>query len=206
MGADSEGVKELRNLFSLLQSYNIQDWFVFDPTVVRGLAYYTGIVFEGFDRAGELRAICGGGRYDKLLDSFSSATSGNNNVPAVGFGFGDAVIVELLKTHSLLPDVSRGRVDCVLYAMDETLRFKLLAQAQLLRQAGLSVDVVLEQGRKAKWVFNRADKINAQRVVVFASDEDVEGQVTVKEMKTGTQIRCNYENLVDHLLQYSTSN
>ncbi len=63
-----------------------QDWLVFDPSVVRGLAYYTGTVFEGFDREGKLRAICGGGRYDRLLSAF-----GGEDVPMAGFGFGDAV-------------------------------------------------------------------------------------------------------------------
>jgi Histidyl-tRNA synthetase len=65
-------------------------------SVVRGLAYYTGIVFEGFDRTGTLRAICGGGRYDELLTSF-----GGESLPVAGFGFGDAVIVELLKDKQL---------------------------------------------------------------------------------------------------------
>ncbi len=62
------------------------------------LSHVAGIVFEGFDRAGALRAICGGGRYDKLLSAF-----GGEDVPCAGFGFGDAVIVELLKDKGLLP-------------------------------------------------------------------------------------------------------
>jgi histidyl-tRNA synthetase len=71
---------------------------MFDASVVRGLAYYTGVVFEAFDRKGVLRAIAGGGRYDKLLETF-----GGDPTPAVGFGFGDAVIVELLKERNILP-------------------------------------------------------------------------------------------------------
>ena len=67
MGEDAEGVRDIRRLFALAEAYDIRDWVEFDPSVVRGLAYYTGIVFEGFDRSRELRAICGGGRYDKLL-------------------------------------------------------------------------------------------------------------------------------------------
>lgn len=112
----------------LCSSYGISDWVEFDPSVVRGLAYYTGVVFEAFDRAGELRAICGGGRYDKLMSLYGSREEvcpptpnlpcqpnhespepelfpafGPAQVPCVGFGFGDCVIMELLQEKGLLP-------------------------------------------------------------------------------------------------------
>lgn len=69
LGSSSKGIADLKKIFKLANAYGIVDWLVFDATVVRGLAYYTGIVFEGFDRLGELRAICGGGRYDQLLET-----------------------------------------------------------------------------------------------------------------------------------------
>ena len=122
---------------------------------MRGLSYYTGVVFEGFDKSGELRAICGGGRYDALLESM-----GGDPMPAVGFGFGDAVIVELLKMKNLLPDVAQGSVQVVVFPMEESLRGQAVAAATALRSAGISVDVVLES-KKPKWVFQRADKIGA---------------------------------------------
>jgi histidyl-tRNA synthetase len=93
LGADADAVKDLTTLFSHAEAYGYADWLVFDASVVRGLSYYTGVVFEGFDRAGELRAICGGGRYDRLLSLYGAVSE----VPAVGFGFGDCVVVELLK-------------------------------------------------------------------------------------------------------------
>ncbi len=77
-------------LFEIAEAYGFADWLIFDASVVRGLAYYTGIVFEGFDRNGELRAICGGGRYDELLTTYGSEVT----VPACGFGFGDCVIMD----------------------------------------------------------------------------------------------------------------
>ncbi|KAJ1477774.1 hypothetical protein T484DRAFT_1630777, partial [Baffinella frigidus] len=92
VGDDSQAVQELEQLFKLAEAYGFSEWLLLDASVVRGLAYYTGVVFEAFDRRGELRAIAGGGRYDKLLESF-----GGEALPACGFGFGDAVIVELLK-------------------------------------------------------------------------------------------------------------
>ncbi|MCH2187229.1 ATP phosphoribosyltransferase regulatory subunit, partial [Myxococcota bacterium] len=81
---DSPALADLRRLFELLEAYGVGEQVVFDASVVRGLAYYTGIVFEAFDAAGELRSICGGGRYDGL-----SETLGGKAIPAVGFGFGD---------------------------------------------------------------------------------------------------------------------
>jgi len=85
LGADAGALEDLRMLLGLAEAYGFRDWLVVDASIVRGLAYYTGVVFEAFDRAGELRAICGGGRYDRLLELF-----GGDPQPAVGFGFGGA--------------------------------------------------------------------------------------------------------------------
>jgi histidyl-tRNA synthetase len=79
LGQESAGVQDMKQLYALARFYGFQDWLVFDPTVVRGLAYYTGVVFEGFDRKKQFRAICGGGRYDTLLETF-----GDDKIPAVG--------------------------------------------------------------------------------------------------------------------------
>ena len=97
-GADQEGLNELKDLFEQAKAYGYEDFLLFDASVVRGLAYYTGIVFECFDRTGELRAICGGGRYDRLLSLYGS----KQEVPCVGFGFGDCVIMELLQVICVL--------------------------------------------------------------------------------------------------------
>eukprot|EP00976_Prorocentrum_cordatum_P064321 1177448-Prorocentrum_minimum.AAC.1 len=72
IGSECAAFAELKRVFELAEAYGYADWLVFDASVVRGLAYYTGTVFEGFDRAGELRAICGGGRYDKLLSAYGT--------------------------------------------------------------------------------------------------------------------------------------
>src|SRR5690606_11765305 len=94
-------VARLEEYEQRLAALGLGDFIRFDPGIVRGLAYYTGTVFEIFDRKGELRAICGGGRYDRLLASVSDA-----DLPAVGFGMGDVVLAELLRDRSLLPDAS----------------------------------------------------------------------------------------------------
>jgi len=182
MGSSSPAVQELKQLFELAEAYGLAEWLVLDLSVVRGLAYYTGVVFEGFDRTGELRAIFGGGRYDKLLGTF-----GGDDLAAAGFGFGDAVIVELLRMKGLLPDFTTGVSDTVLVGMqDEALRPQAMAASRALRDAGLKVDLVLEP-KKMKWIFKHADRTRAQYVVLLAPREIQEGMIRIKNMANGEQ-------------------
>jgi len=131
MGSESPAVLELKRLFSMAEAYGIADWLVLDLSVVRGLAYYTGVVFEGFDRSGELRAIFGGGRYNKLLSTF-----GGEDLAAAGFGFGDAVIVELLKMKGLLPHISGASAEIVIFPFNEDLRAIAMGLASKLPGQG----------------------------------------------------------------------
>ena len=132
----------------------IADWIRFDLTIVRGLAYYTGIVFELFDATGEFRAICGGGRYDRLL-----ASLGGTDLPALGFGMGDVVLGELLRARGLMPAATGAAPVWVAQAPDEPdAPAGALRAARLLRDAGhvveyalrpQKIDKQLEAGRKA---------------------------------------------------------
>ena len=189
LSPDSEAVKQLRKLMELAEAYGMSDWILFDASVVRGLAYYTGIVFEAFDRKGELRAIAGGGRYDKLLETF-----GGDPTPAAGFGFGDAVIVELLKERNVLPSFESSGFDTVVFAMNEDLYPQAIKVASVLRKAGQSVDVILEN-KKPKWVFKHADRIGVENVVIVAPDEWENGEVSIKGLSQGTQITVKVAEL-----------
>lgn len=180
LGEDHPGVAELRRLFALAGDYGYADWLRFDPSLVRGLAYYTGIVFEAFDRGASLRAICGGGRYDRLLSTF-----GGEDLPACGLGFGDAVIVELLKDKGLLPQPP-GQLDDVVFCFDASLRAPAMQVADRLRQQGRSVDLILED-RKLKWAFKHADSRHASRLVLLAPDEWAAGKVRVKNLASGEE-------------------
>jgi histidyl-tRNA synthetase len=197
LGGASRGVAELRRLLCLLEDgYGIgADWVAFDFSVVRGLAYYTGVVFEGFDRAGKLRAICGGGRYDKLCE----AMGGQRAIPAVGFGFGDAVITELLGDKGLLPDLSGGTAEVVVFALAEELRAKAMAVAAELRTRGLRVDLVLEQARKTKAVLQRADKDCAEVIVIVAPDEHSTGTAAVRMLRKGEQASRPYADIAEYV-------
>ena len=174
---DSPSLAQLRRLFDGLDGYGLADRVEFDASVVRGLAYYTGIVFEGVDAAGELRAVVGGGRYDRLIE-----TLGGKPLPAVGFGFGDAVIAELLSDRGKLPELPRV-LDAVVYSMSAAERPAARRLAKALRQEGHSVELVLADTR-AKRVFSDADKAGAVRVFVIGPDELARGVVKIRDLRT----------------------
>lgn len=186
---NSKAISELKLLLSLCEHYGISDWIQVDASVIRGLAYYTGTVFEAFDRQGVLRAIAGGGRYDKLLETF-----GGDPTPAAGFGFGDAVIVELLKERNLLPSFGNAGIDTVVFAMNSDLQGAAIEIATLLRKEGQSVDIVLEK-KKPKWVFKHADRLQATNVAFVAPDEYANGEVSMKNLETGEQSPIKIDSL-----------
>jgi histidyl-tRNA synthetase len=190
IGSESVGLQQLKSFLKLCEAYGIADWIVLDASVVRGLAYYTGIVFEAFDRQGKLRAIAGGGRYDQLLTTF-----GGEATPAVGFGFGDAVIVEMLQDKGLLPDTSSPDMDTVVCAMNTELYPAALQVATKLRQeAGQRVDLVLED-KKMKWVFKHANRLGAKYCVVVGADEYAQGAVAVKDLLASQQETVSIDSL-----------
>ena len=172
---DSEALADLRKLYALLEAYGIADDVPFDASVVRGLAYYTGVVFEAFDAGGTLRAIAGGGRYDRLAE-----TLGGKPVPAVGFGFGDAVIGELLEDEGLWPELTRDVQDIV-YAFGPEEKSAAITVASRLRAAGRRVELQLGS-LKLKRVLGDADKTGAERVFLIGEDERARGVVKVKDL------------------------
>jgi histidyl-tRNA synthetase len=192
----SNGVTSLNNLYKYLKANGVDDkWIKFDAKIIRGLSYYTGIVFEAVDKKGELRAIAGGGRYDNLLGSL-----GGKSTSAVGFGFGDAVIVELLKERGVLPDFSdkNTAVDYVVYTSDDDAREGVLMVSRILRENGYLVDAVLD-AKKSKWAFKHADRLNAKNVVVVGENEWKDGVVSVKDMESGEQRIVRVDDLQKNL-------
>lgn len=121
-----------------------RDWLSFDLSIVRGLAYYTGVVFELFDRSGEFRAICGGGRYDTLLGALAGA-----QLPSLGFGMGDVVLTELLRARGLLPS-HEPHVDYWIVADDTVPLVDVMSRVAQLRGEGFSVEYALRQQSVSK--------------------------------------------------------
>jgi histidyl-tRNA synthetase len=178
--AGSQPLADLRRLFELLEAYGIADRAVFDASVVRGLAYYTGVVFEAFPTSGTLRAVCGGGRYDRLCESL-----GGPALPAVGFGFGDAVICELLADHDLLPELRR-EVDDFVFAFTLEQHVEAAGVASRLRASGRRVELALGRG-KLKRVLGEADRAGAERIWILGPDEVAAKKVSVKWLASGEQ-------------------
>jgi len=180
VSADSPTLLELRRLFELLEIYGVADDCVFDASVVRGLAYYTGVVFEAFDVDRTLRAICGGGRYDRLIE-----TLGGPATPAVGFGFGDAVIAELLSDRGLLPELPR-QLDDLVFARSEDERPAAIRVAGALRRQGRRVELILGSPNM-KRAMKDADRSGAARVWLIGADEVARGVATVRDLASGDQ-------------------
>ncbi len=179
-----ERSEEIGNLKDLLSAYGKKA--VFDLSIVRGLAYYTGIVFEAHDARGELRAILGGGRYDNVVELF-----GGPHTPAVGFGMGDAVLELLMKREGVWPE---ERIDVDYFvAIIPGFRDEAIRIATILRRKGYRVDIELRDrsiGKQMKY----ANRINA-RYVVIVGDETSRGNVVVKNMETGEQREVKIEEL-----------
>jgi histidyl-tRNA synthetase len=187
--AATAGIERLHEYERRMAELGFGDFIRFDLTIVRGLAYYTGTVFEIFDRRGELRAICGGGRYDRLLASVSGA-----DVPGVGFGMGDVVLTELLRDRALLPDTAAA-VDVFIVAFTDEQRLLLLQLAQALRASGRSVLYALKpagMGRQLK----EADARGAAYAVILGPDEVARGMATVRAMEGGAQREVSIEQVL----------
>lgn len=174
---NSKAIAELRMLFQLLDSYGYSDYVIFDASVVRGLAYYTGIVFETFDVKRKFRSICGGGRYDKLLE-----TLGGPSIPAVGFGFGDSVIIELLKEHGLLPEF-KGQIHGFVLGLGNSEHIAAIKFATKLRAQGKSVELATSPMRVRK-ALNEALRIGAECLYVIGPEELSRGVARVRKIAT----------------------
>lgn len=152
----AEPTADLQAILSSLSARNLAAYVKLDYTVIRGLAYYTGTVFEAFDRKGEFRAIAGGGRYDNLLQLISG---GKVDLPALGFGMGDVVLTELLRARGRLP-AREGALDVFVLVADEAQRTASLGFVQQLREAGLRVEYSLTPAKSDRQ-FKRALELGA---------------------------------------------
>jgi histidyl-tRNA synthetase len=170
---------ELCVILENLAARGLGEFVRVDYNVIRGLAYYTGPVFEAFDRKGEFRAIAGGGRYDNLVKLISN---GKVDLPALGFGMGDVVLLQLLKARGLLPKFS-APLDVFVLIEDESLRKESLKLVQELRSAGFAVDYSFVPAKSDKQ-FKRALECNAIRAARLVRDPAGEIRVKLKDLRT----------------------
>ena len=178
----------LREYLGILGAMGLGAYVELDLRIVRGLAYYTGIVFELFDRKGEMRAICGGGRYDRLLELV-----GGEPLPAVGFGMGDVVLTDLLRERGLLPSTART-LDYFVVTVADELRPRALALAHALRDRGKSVAYSLKPQAVGKQ-FKVAATEGAREVITLGPTEMARGVAMVKDMASGQEREVSLKDL-----------
>lgn len=187
-----EALSNLKRYLEILKEEGLGEWVECDFSIVRGLAYYTGIVFELYDRQGELRAICGGGRYDNLI-----ASLGGPDLPALGFGMGDVVLTELLRDRNLLP-APRPRIEVAVIPVGAELASGAREVVKRLRVAGYATETPFRPQGVGKDL-RSADQAGARRAVIVGPAEWEKGEVTLKELESGAEERISLESLVEVL-------
>jgi histidyl-tRNA synthetase len=181
---------ELQSILDNLAARGLREFAKIDYKVIRGLAYYTGTVFEAFDAKGEFRAIAGGGRYDNLVKLISG---GKVNLPALGFGMGDVVLLELLAARGRLPGFD-SPMDVYVLIEDENLRAQSLKLVQDLRTAGYAVDYPLTPAKPDKQ-FKRAQELK----VAFTARVESDSYVRIRNLKTRDEVVAGFSDVVNHL-------
>ena len=185
--AMSAALEDLKKFQEALAAFGIAEWCRFDPAIIRGLAYYTGIVYEIYDNAGELRAVAGGGRYDNLLEAL-----GGPAVPATGFGMGDIVLGILLADKGKVPaSLKSAGLDFFVMDDGEGMVEKVLATVGALRSKGLSADFNYKRQGVGKQLKD-ANKRGAKCAVIVRA-----GGLAVKNLKTGQQADVPQEEFLN---------
>jgi len=187
-----EHVARMREYFALVGALGFADWVKLDLSIVRGLAYYTGIVFELFDVAGEFRAICGGGRYDTLLK-----TLGGVDLPALGFGMGDVVLGELLRARQLIPE-AQPQTDYWVAGDDESILPDVMRVASQIRQRDRSVEYALKHQQLSRQL-KAATAAGARNAVIVKREGLNQGVVTLKDLEAGTEKSLSLAELINSL-------
>ncbi|MSR66824.1 MAG: histidine--tRNA ligase [Pedosphaera sp.] len=170
---------ELQSVLDNLAARGLGDFVRVDYGVIRGLAYYTGIVFEAFDKKGEFRAIAGGGRYNNLVKLISG---GKVDLPALGFGMGDVVLAELLKARGLVPKFN-SNLDAYVLIEDESFRHESLRLVQQLRDAGRAIEFPIV-ATKPDRQFKRAIELGSKFAVQLQKGAGGDMEAKVKNLKS----------------------
>ena len=179
-GKNSAGVQQLETFFSYARAFAINDFLEFDISVVRGLSYYTGIVFECFDHDHKFRAIFGGGRYDSLFQNI-----GGVELSAVGLGFGDVVIGEVLRYYNKELSTDR-KLDYLVSYTASNLESRAISLCSALRAQGQAV-YLLYGAQRIKKILKFGNQIGTKKVAILGEREAVLGKYLLKDMVTGRQ-------------------
>jgi histidyl-tRNA synthetase len=184
---------ELTRFFAVIDALGLSDYVIFDASIMRGLLYYTGTVFEAWEVGGDIkRSILGGGRYDNLTRDV-----GGDPIPGVGFAMGDVVIGLILEKYGLLPkDLNISPAPVLITVFDEARLLESFKLASELRRAGLKV-VCYPEAAKLQKQFKYADRSGAKVTLVLGPDEVEKGQVTVKNLMKSEQVTVARDAVVE---------
>mgnify|MGYP001313945522 CR=1 FL=1 len=186
---NTEAIDELEHLLKLMDNSGYGDYIQFDISIVRGLSYYTGSVFEINSPGKHHRAICGGGRYDSLLSTY-----GGEIIPAVGFGFGDVVIQDVLEELKLFPKLRR-KLDYMIFPFDNEHTGMALNIAKSLRSKGFNVDCNFGM-KKIKKSLQQANESDVKFAILIFPEELSENKVVIRDMKLREQKIIKINDLI----------
>jgi len=187
-------LEDLAALHESLVSFGIADWCEYDLGIVRGLAYYTGTVFEVHEISGAERALAGGGRYDHLIESF-----GGPSMPAVGFGMGDVVLTLVLGDKGLIPDEVAPPVDAFVIAADDAARARVIALVSSLRRQGRHARFSYRTTSNVGKLLKEAEKARARFAVILDASTLQRGAASVKNMSSGEQVDVPLGDVPGHV-------
>jgi histidyl-tRNA synthetase len=185
--------EELTQLFDILEAYGVREMVAYEPSVIRGLDYYTGTVFEARDRDGEFRAILGGGRYDNLVGDV-----GGDPLPGVGFAMGDVVIGLVLDKYGKVPALRAAPARALVTIFSPELALDAIRTAMRLRADGIDIELYPEPSKMAKQ-FRYADQLGIPFAIVVGPDEARENKIALKDLASGEQVLLPIDEASDRL-------
>ncbi len=189
---DYKASKNINSLFELLDKNGISEYVTYDPLIVRGLEYYTGTVFECFDKSKEFRSIFGGGRFDDLVETF-----GGGKVGAVGFAIGDVVVTELLKKLNKLPNLEIVPTSVLVTIFSPELINYSINISNKLRQSGINTELYPENNARLEKQLKYANKKSIPFVIIAGENEKNSNLATIKNMQSGEQETIEIENAIE---------
>ena len=189
-----EDLADLAELHEKLVAFGIADWCEYDLGIVRGLAYYTGTVFEVHEISGAERAIAGGGRYDKLIEMFEGPP-----MPAVGFGMGDVVLSLVLSDKGLMPDNVAPPVDFFVIAADDSVKDQVAPLAAKLRTVGLHTRFSYKTTTNVGKLLKDAANSRARFTIILNADTPTTSTIQLKDMATGDQLDVTLEQIIEKI-------
>jgi histidyl-tRNA synthetase len=184
--------QEWRDLLEYLNAHQVSPFIKIDLSIVRGLAYYTGFVYEAFEASGEGRALAGGGRYDDLIKKLS----GNVDLPAAGFAIGDMTLSDCLEKNGLLPSYVMAPDLYLICGTDQ--RKSGISLVATTRKAGFSVSHPLKESGFGKQ-FKEAGKSGARYALILGEEEDNQNKVKIKDLKSSGEITVEHTQLIHQL-------